>query len=71
MSVSAWIEEENIKPYANYREKFSRGGKGGLKKALEAIEEYVKGHPEALAYKVGFGISKIFFLLFPSPYIIL
>ncbi|CAG0895102.1 unnamed protein product, partial [Darwinula stevensoni] len=47
----AWIEEENIKPYANYREKFSRGGKGGLKKALEAIEEYVKGHPEALAYK--------------------
>ncbi|CAG0913523.1 unnamed protein product [Notodromas monacha] len=45
----AWIEMESIKPYYDHREKFAKTCKtGGLKRALEAIEDYIEQHPDAL-----------------------
>ncbi|KAK7872566.1 hypothetical protein R5R35_013794 [Gryllus longicercus] len=41
----AWIEEANIKPYFEYRERLVKSNKSGaFKDALDAIEEYIKNN---------------------------
>jgi hypothetical protein len=38
-----------VKPYYDNREKFAKSCKtGGLKRALEAIEDYIEKNPDAL-----------------------
>ena len=49
---SAWIELDNIKPYANFRESLKKNKGSGLKMAVEEIEKYVLDNPDALKIKV-------------------
>ncbi|CAG0895542.1 unnamed protein product [Cyprideis torosa] len=47
----AWIEIDNIKPYANFREQLKKNKGSGLKQAVGEIEKYIADNPDALKIK--------------------
>lgn len=45
----AWIEENNLKPYTDYKETLVKGNKSGVfREAVEAIEEFIKNKGESV-----------------------
>ncbi len=52
---SAWIQLDHLQPYFDNREKFAKScNSGGLRRALEAMEDYIDKNPGALRPIVSF-----------------